>query len=257
MSAAFSDELSVNASVRRTREADASGLGYIGLLLLLIVFALVLAGRLAYIYLADEQRFPITTIKVAASYQHVTHKELETVLAKYLDASFFALPVTRLHNELNEMPWIDTAYVERVWPDTLKIKLVEKKPVAVWGNTLMTGDGKLFNEGTIPPDLVVPKLNGPSEQQLDVLQVYEKLSKILTIYGLTATGLNLRDNQTWVLLLSSGTKIYLGKKELEARLLRFCKAYPAVFAQKEDQLAGVDLRYPRGMAVQWKQQTER
>lgn len=238
-------------------EVDSSGLRYVGLLLVLIVSALLLAGRLGYLYLADAERFPINTIKVAASYQHVTHKELETVLAKYLNASFFSLPVTRLQNELNDINWIETAYVERVWPDTLKIKLVEKKPVAVWGDALMTEDGNLFNQGAVPADINMPKLKGPPSQQLEVLQVYEKLSKILSAYGLTASGLHVRDNQSCVLILSSGVKIYLGKNELEARLLRFCKAYPAVFAEKADQLASVDLRYPRGMAVQWKQQTGR
>lgn len=228
-----------------------------GLLLLLIVSAILLAGRLGYLYVSDAERFPITTIKVAASYQHLTHKELETVLTKYVNASFFALPVTRLQNELNNLSWIDTAYVERVWPDTLKIKLVEKIPVAVWGDSLMTGDGRLFNQGVIPADLNVPRLKGPSSQQLEVLQVYEKLSKILSAYGLNASGLYLRDNQAWVLIIGNDIKIYLGKKELEARLERFCKAYPAVFAEKADQLASVDLRYPRGMAVQWKQQVGR
>lgn len=241
----------------QNRDVDSSSLRYFGLLLLLITSALVLAGRLGYFYLADAERFPITTIKVAASYQHVTHKELETILAKHLDSSFFSLPVTRLQNELNEINWIDTAYVERVWPDTLKIKLVEKKPVAAWGDALMTEDGKLFSQGAVPADLNMPKLKGPESQQLDVLQVYEKLSKILSAYGLNAAGLNLRDNQSWVLVLANDVKIYLGKKDLEARLLRFCKAYPAVFAEKADQLASVDLRYPRGMAVQWKQQTGR
>lgn len=236
---------------------NSGGSRHSGLLALLIISALVLAGRLSYLYLSDAERFPIATIKVAASYQHLTHKELEAILAKYVDASFFALPVSKLQNELNDINWIDTAYVERVWPDTLKIKLVEKKPVAVWGDSLMTEDGKLFNQGAIPADLKVPKLKGPLDQQLEVLQVYEKLSKILSAYGLNASGLYLRDNQAWVLILGNGIKIYLGKKELEARLERFCKAYPAVFAQKADQLTSVDLRYPRGMAVQWKQQTGR
>lgn len=241
----------------KKRDVNSNGFGYAGLLSFLIVSAVVLAGRLGYLYLADSERFPITTIKVAASYKHVTHKELETVLAKYMDASFFSLSVSTLQDELNNINWIDTAFVERVWPDTLKIKLVEKEPVAVWGDALMTEDGKLFNEGAVPVDLSIPRLKGPLSQQLDVLQVYEKLSKILSSYGLNASGLNLRDNQAWVLILGNGVKIYLGKKELEARLLRFCKAYPAVFAEKAEQLASVDLRYPRGMAVQWKQQTGR
>ncbi|HAT1660067.1 TPA: cell division protein FtsQ/DivIB [Legionella pneumophila] len=238
-------------------EVNSVGLRYLTIMGLLILSALLLAGRLGYLYLADAERFPITTIKVAATYEHITHKELENVLAKYLDASFFLLSVKGLQSELNSMSWIDTAYVERVWPDTLKIKLTEKKPVAIWGNALMTRDGKLFNQGSVPSDLDIPKLKGPQSQQLEVLQVYEKLSKILSSYGLNASGLYLRDNQSWVLLLNHNVKIYLGKKELEERLLRFCKAYPAVFAEKADQLAGVDLRYPRGMAVQWKQQMGR
>lgn len=238
-------------------EVNSVGLRYLTIMGLLILSALLLTGRLGYLYLADAERFPITTIKVAATYEHITHKELENVLAKYLDASFFLLSVKGLQSELNSMSWIDTAYVERVWPDTLKIKLTEKKPVAIWGDALMTRDGKLFNQGSVPSDLDIPKLKGPQSQQLEVLQVYEKLSKILSSYGLNASGLYLRDNQSWVLLLNHGVKIYLGKKELEERLLRFCKAYPAVFAEKADQLAGVDLRYPRGMAVQWKQQMGR
>ncbi|HAT1596751.1 TPA: FtsQ-type POTRA domain-containing protein [Legionella pneumophila] len=238
-------------------EVNSVGLRYLTIMGLLILSALLLAGRLGYLYLADAERFPITTIKVAATYEHITHKELENVLAKYLDASFFLLSVKGLQSELNSISWIDTAYVERVWPDTLKIKLTEKKPVAIWGDALMTRDGKLFNQGSVPSDLDIPKLKGPQSQQLEVLQVYEKLSKILSSYGLNASGLYLRDNQSWVLLLNHNVKIYLGKKELEERLLRFCKAYPAVFAEKADQLAGVDLRYPRGMAVQWKQQMGR
>jgi cell division protein FtsQ len=239
------------------RAAETHEVRYTGLLLLLIIIAFVLAGRLAYLYLGDSERFPITTIKVAASYHHVTHKELETILASYLNASFFSLSVNRLQDELNSLVWIDYSYVERVWPDTLKIKIVEKKPVAIWDKDLMTEQGTVFHVSTIPTELNIPKLRGPTSQQLEVLQVYEKLSKILSSYSLTASGLHLRDNQTWVLILGNGVKIYLGKKEIDARLLRFCKAYPAVFAQKAEQLSSVDLRYPRGMAVQWKQQTER
>jgi cell division protein FtsQ len=239
------------------RDSVYGGMYYGFLLGGLVLCAFLLTGRLGYYYLSSADYFPITTIKVAASYEHVTHKELESVLAKYIGESFFTLPVNELQNELNSMSWVDTATVERVWPNTLKIKLVEKKPVAIWGKALMTGDGRLFNEGAIPEGLQLPQLKGPLSQQEEVLQVYEKLSKILTAYGLKASGMHLRDNQSWVLLMNNGVKIYLGKNRLTTRLLRFCKAYPAVFAQKADQLSSVDLRYPRGMAVQWKQQTER
>lgn len=241
--------------IEHTEKLEARSPSYIGILLFLMIAAVFLVVRLGYCYLADSSRFPVTTIKVAASYQHISHKELEAILANYLDSSFFSLPVRKLQNELNDLNWIETAYVERVWPDTLKIKLVEKNPVALWGNTLMTETGNLFDGGEEIKSLNLPLLQGPNSLQLDVLQMFEKLSKILSSYGLSAMGLQLRENHSWVISLTGGTKVYLGKKDLEERLLRFCKAYPAVFAQKASQLASVDLRYPRGMAVQWKQQT--
>lgn len=232
-------------------------LRYVSLLWGLIFSAVFLALRLGYWYLSDANYFPITTIKVAANYEHVTHKELEKILEKYGNNSFYSVSVHALQNELNSINWVEKSTVERVWPDILKIQLVEKKPIAIWGDALITERGELFSKGMIPKDINLPKLDGPLSQQEEVLQIYEKLSKIVSMYGLNATGLYLRENQSWVLLVGNNVTIYLGKKDIEARLLRFCKAYPAVFAQKAEQLASVDLRYPRGMAVQWKQQTER
>ena len=103
----------------------------------------------------------------------------------------------------------------------------------------------------------MPRLSGPAHQQIDVLQLYQKLSKLLSMYGLQAASLQLRDNQAWDLSLTNGIQLRLGKRDLEKRVLRFCKAYPAVFADKPELLTSVDLRYARGMAAQWQQSTRR
>ena len=98
----------------------------------------------------------------------------------------------------------------------------------------------------------MPHLSGPINQQQEVLQVYQKMSKILSMYGLVVASLELRKNHAWEMGLANGVQLRLGKRDLETRITRFCKAYPAVFADRVEQLASVDLRYPRGMAVQWK-----
>lgn len=232
--------------------AETGRLRYAGLLTLLIACALLLTARLIYSFLADTQRFPITTIKIAANYQHISRQELESVLSKHLNSSFFSLPVRRLNSDLLAMDWTDRAYIERIWPGTLKITLVEKLPVAVWNDALMTEHGELFNVGKKHEETNLPQLSGPVSQQMDVLQIYQKLSKLLATYGLHAASLQLRDNQAWEISLSNGIQLQLGKRDLEKRLLRFCRAYPIVFADKPEQLVRVDLRYAHGMAVQWK-----
>ena len=227
-------------------------LRYASFLALLMGCALLLSARLVYLSLADAHHFPVSKVKITANFQHVTRVQLESVLAGYIKASFFSLPVRRLQEELLALDWSDHVYIARIWPDTLQITLVEKSPVAIWNNALMTQDGELFNVGKKLTEISLPRLSGPATQQRDVLKIYQKLSKLLSIHGLHAASLQLRDNQAWELSLTNGIQLHLGKRDLENRLLRFCKAYPAVFADKPEQLTSVDLRYARGMAVQWK-----
>lgn len=227
-------------------------LRYNSLLTLLIVCALFLTARTIYLYLADPQRFPVNTVRISATYHHISHKQLEAILEQYNIFSFFSLPISRLSKALQELEWTHTAHVERLWPDTLKIKLVEKTPIAIWNNAMLSDSGEVFNEGGAATEDSLPHLTGPNNQHQEVLQVYQKMSKILTMYGLQATGLKWRKNAAWELVLSNGVQLRLGKRDLDLRVHRFCKAYSAVFAEKPDQLASVDLRYPRGMAVQWK-----
>lgn len=234
-------------------EADTGRLRYAGFLAALLAIALILAIRLVYLFAADPARFPINTVKVGATYHHISHKQLESILSKHLDASFFSLSVGVLYKELLALEWAESVQIERIWPDTLKITLIERVPVATYNNALLTESGKVFNKDNAGLDFSLPHLFGPENQQKEVLQVYEKLSKILTIYGLHANALEWRENHAWILTLADGLKIQLGKQDLELRVTRFCKAYPAVFAQRGEQLVSVDLRYPRGMAVQWKQ----
>lgn len=236
---------------------DTERLRYASFLTLLIICALLLSARMVYLFLSDPQRFPIETVKISASYQHVTRKQLETVLANYINESFVVLPVSKLQDDLAALDWTDTVQIERLWPATLKIVLVERRPVAIWNESLMTADGQLFNIGKEQTDATLPRLTGPKQQQTDILQIYQKLSKLLSIYGLQAAALELRENQAWELSLANGIQLHLGKRDLEKRLTRFCRAYPVVFADKPEQLSSVDLRYARGMAVQWKQQTGR
>ncbi len=224
--------------------------------IVLVLLALALTLRLVYIVLSSPERFPIHTVKVDATYEHISREKLETILAPYLNQSFFSISTHALGTELLALDWAETVQVRRIWPDVLEMVLVEKKPIAVWNQSFVAEDGTLFERGGVVEGMFQgPYLYGPETEQKEVLQTYEKLSKLLAKYGLSAASLRLRENHAWELILSNGVNLRLGKKDLLQRLHRFCRAYPAVFGDKPELLSSVDLRYARGMAVQWKQQT--
>lgn len=225
----------------------------------LVLSMLLLSGRLLYLLACDAGRFPINTVKIAASYDHITRQDLEKILSPHLRQGFFGFSAKQLTYDLQQLAWCQAANVERIWPDILKITVVERVPVAIWNKALMTATGEVFRptEGETSLLESLPHLSGPEAQKNEVLQNFQKLSKLLSLYGLSASALKLRNNQAWELSLKNGILLRLGKSELETRVKRFCRAYPAVFADKPEQLTSVDLRYARGMAVQWKPQTGR
>ena len=229
----------------------------VGWISFLIFSACVLLARLVYWYLASSTYFPINQVKIAATFQHVSREQIRETLSPYLNYSYFSLPVARLKDELAQTDWVKHVVVDRIWPDRLRIKVVEKSPIVAWNNKLMTADGKLFtiSHGASDDD-GLPRLFGPEDQQQDVLQQYQKLSKILTSAALSLSMLRLHPNQSWTAQLSSGVLLKLGKRDVDERVTRFCGAYRADLADRIEQLAIVDLRYARGMAVKWKEKRE-
>jgi len=220
----------------------------------LLLLAVLLLARLVYLTLANPNRFPIHTIQVEASYEHVSRGQLESMLTPYLKESFYSLQAHDLKQELQTLPWVAKAQVKRKWPDILSISLVEHKPVALWNGAFLTENSDLLKANQVEREAFTgPNLSGPPDKTREVLQTYEKLSKLLGKYGLSASKLSLSESQSWELTLANGVKLRLGKQDLETRLGRFCRAYPAVFGEKPELLSSVDLRYPRGMAAKWKQ----
>lgn len=255
----------------------------------LTILALGLSIRLLYVYVGDATRFPIRTVKIVGTYVHIDRGAISEVVGPYIIGSFITLPVRTLYQNVMQVPWVREARIQRVWPDTLRIVLKEHTPVAIWNGDLLTEDGHIFKSNmaalTVTSDstsrglsagsrnlatsldpahkprdvgeigeqssLTLPFLQGPIHQEKEVLQVYEKMSKILSTYHLKMVGLVKRDNQAFDMVLPNKVLVHLGKQDIELRVLRFCRAYPAVFEQRLEDLVSVDLRYPRGMAVQW------
>lgn len=232
---------------------DSLNFRYLTVLILLIACMFFFAGRMIYWYAADSIRFPINIVKIAATYEHISHKQLEVILAPYVNFSFFSLPIKKLYADLAKLDWAHNIHITRVWPDVLQITIIEKLPIATWNNDLLTADGEIvaLADKTMANKSLV-HLGGPVNQQHEVLQIYKKISKILKTYGLYIIALNKNNNQSWNLTLANGLQLYLGKQDLEKRIIRFCKLYQKNFAAKIANLATVDLRYAHGIAAQWK-----
>ncbi len=215
---------------------------------------ILLAVGSIWVWLTIHQAgvLPIKTVKISGTFNHLTNAEIERVAMPYVDTGFFSVDLNGLSQSLLNIPWVAAVSVTRIWPDTLKIAITEQQAYVRWNNGMLNANGQAFYpaQQTIPTDL--PWLQGPQGQQQQIVATYQKMRTMLAKSGLAIVQLQLNDRWAWSLLLNNGIKLLIGRGHAEQHLTRFVNVYQKVLAARAADVAQVDLRYPNGMAVSWK-----
>jgi cell division protein FtsQ len=116
----------------------------------------------------------------------------EAVLQQFLrdrNHSVLSVPLDRRRSELEQMPWVQSATVQRILPNRLRVELTERTPVAFLRNgnelALVDADGVILDrpEGE---ELHFPIVTGmsedlPREQREKRMQLYQEFIKAIDL----------------------------------------------------------------------------
>jgi len=224
-------------------------------------------GLLAYgatSWVAAQPWFALRTIEVKTPVAHVTEAQIRLVAERQVRGTFFTVDLESVRNSLEKLPWVREARVERRWPDTLMVSLIEHVPLARWNdNALVNETGDVFVAAAATR---LPRLSGPEDSSAEVVAAYRRYQAALAPLGMTISELRLSPRRAWRLQLDNGMTLALGREQTDARLARFVALYPRLFgAQPATQNVAsaapgasptapvtpvtVDLRYSDGFAV--------
>ena len=220
-----------------------------GIALLLVV---LFVGERMAVELIDPQTMQIKSVQVEGMFEQVDPQDVKRVAASFSEQGFLGVDVEKVKLAIETLPWVKQASVRRVWPDRLYISIAEQTAVARWSDRgLVSPSGALF----FPQERVafahLPELVGPASDGAVVLAQYRQLDGMLAVNGLSVLRLEQDERRAWIVTLNSGVTLLLGRKESEARLMRFVDIYPKVLKAWEHTIDEVDLRYPNGFAVRW------
>lgn len=219
------------------------------LLLLPTAAVLVTAVFLATVRLLDQ---PVRALVVSATFQRVTTLQVEEALAEGLDQGFLSVDLKALRARLERLEWVAEAQIERRWPGTLAVQIVEHAAAARWGDSgLLNTAGELFTDANLHLFPELPQLSGPVGSEANVARLYLSLRGRLAEAGLTLTDLVLDERGAWHFRLDDGTDVRLGRRETGARIERFFAVVVSQLAPRLDDIEYVDLRYSNGFAVGW------
>jgi cell division protein FtsQ len=209
--------------------------------------ALLLYG--ATRWLLAQPVFALHTVEVAAPVGHVTDAQVRLVADRYVRGNFFTVDLDQVQQAFEKLPWVREARVTRRWPDVLVVHFVEHVPLARWNDaSLVNQQGEVFDAAC---DSKLPQLEGPATTSQEVVQHYLAYRSALAAVGRRIGDLQLSPRRAWRMTLDDGTRLVLGRNDADARLTRFVRIYPELFADPEARPQTVDLRYADGMAVRY------
>jgi cell division protein FtsQ len=196
---------------------------------------------------------PIRVISMDGPFQRVSPGQIEKAVAPFAQRGFMSANLDEVQRAVEALPWVDHASVQRRFPNSLHVTVVEETAMARWGEAgLLNTRGELFvREAThVPAEL--PRLSGPEGTESLVAQRYLSVQGRMLEAGLRIAALRLDERGAWEMDLDSGVVVRLGRRDVEARFERFVRTASQVIAHRLTDINYVDMRYSNGFAIGWR-----
>ena len=197
---------------------------------------------------------PLKHIAIEGEFRYVSKAELQERISEKLDGSFVDLDLRAIKDAIESNPWVSNVKIERVWPDSLKLKVHEHKPIARWNNNgFIASDGKLISTGDNAVLETLPLLQGDLDLSQEVSENYLAFSEILKSSELKIRGIEADLKRSWTIEFEDGFMLVLGNENIHERLENFTYVFNAYLLKKKLKLEKVDMRYEHGLAIKWKE----
>lgn len=193
--------------------------------------------------------FAVEDVEIAGNHRM---SELDVLSALGLDGetSMIGFDATQAREELAKLPWIQSVDVQKVYPDRVRISLVERQPYAVWQHSdeldIIDKDGRVivpFRPG-LAGELPLVVGVGADAKAADFVK---EVSAFPEIHDRVRAYVRVGDRR-WDILLDNGVRIKLPETNAMARLADAVKADKEQGLFSRDILS-VDLRLPDRMTV--------
>lgn len=196
---------------------------------------------------------PVGHVDVQGRFQFVEKALLESVITNGIDAGFLRLDLAALKAEIQSLEWVDEARVSRQWPDTIKVVVIEQRPIARWGTGAVLNQRGQVIQLSEPAELSdLPLLRGPERKSALVMQQYQEVSELLSGDGLTLAEVRCDLAENWYFVLTGGVELNAGRHQVIEKLGRFLLVYEQQLKARWIELIKIDLRYDNGVAVEWR-----
>lgn len=227
-------------------------------LLVLLGFGLLVVGIFAVGHvLTDPDNLPIDIVEIEGKLMHLDKESLRRRLEPLVDSGFLQVDVEAVVAAAQAMDWVESAEVQRVWPDRLVLRIREERPVARWnGNQLMNARGEIFHEEEKRQIPGLPNLIGEEQDRELLFTRLGQFQQLLQPDLGSIARLELEHQGSWRIDLLGGGVLHLLADHPVRDLVDFLRIWPQVEKKPGQSIRSIDLRYEQGFAIWWQPGSE-
>jgi cell division protein FtsQ len=244
-----------NNTNRRDDQASGSLLetagNHLARIMLISVMALVgYGGSLLY----QQIDKPLTNVMIGGDFTYLQPAELSQLLAGEVDGGFLSVDLAGLRQVLRAHPWVRDVTIGREWPSMLKVEVTEEVPIARWGkkgflNRL--GEELIIENNSHLGSL--PVLRADTASSREMMENYQLMAELLVPTGLKIAELQRDSLGVWYVDTAPGLRMVIGRDQISEKIRRFKLVWAAGLNKYVKNIEAVDLRYPNGLAVAWRE----
>lgn len=198
----------------------------------------------------------MTEVKRLSVTGELSVSQRNTVLQLINSQQLLDTPISDLQQKLELESWIESATVERSWPDTVVVTVAPEHAIALWNDDAYLNDaGEIFRSPFVKP-VRLPQLYGPVGKEFMVMAQFQQLNNTLFKVGQHIEMLTLGPRDNWRFQSDAGIEVLLGKSALMERVQRLLTVTEYIEQSgKLGQIEQIDTRYGNGVAVAWKDES--
>jgi cell division protein FtsQ len=195
------------------------------------------------------------TLEIGGDLQRVPAEAVQRIVAPRLNQDFYELDLGAVKAAVEALPWVARARVERVWPATIHVDVLEHRAVARWdARALLSDQDIVFTPPVIPADLAgVPRLSGPPGQQAAVREAFALLQAQLADTPFAPVALEQNARGEWTARTAEGIELRLGRTAPLDAVPRLAGPVRTALEGRLQEVTYVDLHYINGFAVGWRE----
>jgi cell division protein FtsQ len=220
-----------------------------GMFFLMFISVMVFGG----VILLNPDILPIKQVRIEGDFSRLSPVDLKLLVTDKVRGGFLNLDVDAVRFALLDEPWVSEVIVKRIWPDSLRVTVIEQIPIAQWSDSrLLNLVGEFFSpeSETIPKGL--PMLSGPVGSEQNLLDKFNYMQKKFQTAGFNIISLLLNDRRAWSFHLANGIKITLGRSDFEERFNRAITLFQTTLPGPIEKIESIDMRYTNGLSIRWK-----